>query len=310
MEHDLIALGETMVALAAPPGESLRQADRWLVDHAGAESNTCVGLARLGLRVSWVSRLGRDTAGDRILDALAAEGVDTTWVHRDPQRPTGVMLKDPDAGVRYYRSGSAASVMGPEVLDGVPAKQARAVLVTGVTALIGAAPHAAGIALLDTARGLRIVDPNLRQGLWGSDRRAELVRAFLDRSDLLLAGAGELEEILGGEGAAAKARGLEALARCAAALPRPDPDEGRAREVVVRGAAAIGVLADGVWRELDLRRGPAVDPIGAGDAFNAGYIAARLGGGTVDAALRSGARCGAAVTTSRSDTGGFPRTLE
>src|SRR5258707_186560 len=162
MDYDLIALGETMVALAAPPGESLRQADRWLADHAGAESNTCVGLARLGLRAAWVSCLGHDAAGDRILDAPQAEHAGTTWVRRDSLRPTGVMLKDRAAGVRYYRAGSAASAMGPDLLDGVPAQRARAVLVTGVTALIGAAPHAAGLALLEAGRHLRIVDPNLR----------------------------------------------------------------------------------------------------------------------------------------------------
>jgi sugar/nucleoside kinase (ribokinase family) len=82
------------------------------------------------------------------------------------------------------------------------------------------------------------------------------------------------------------------------------------REVVVRGATTVGVLGDGMWSEIDIRRGDAVDSIGAGDAFNAGYIAARLRGGTIDAALRSGARCGAAVTTSVSDTGGFPRTCD
>jgi hypothetical protein len=177
MEYDLIALGETMVALAAPPGESLRRADRWVVDHAGAESNTCVGLARLGLRVSWVSRLGHDAAGDRILDALAAEGVDTAWVGRDPYRPTGVMLKDPAAGVRYYRTGSAASVMGPEVLDGVPARQARAVLITGVTALIGAAPHAAGLAFLESAQRAR--EP--ARGRRRSDRRRRRLQRRLHR---------------------------------------------------------------------------------------------------------------------------------
>jgi 2-dehydro-3-deoxygluconokinase len=78
----------------------------------------------------------------------------------------------------------------------------------------------------------------------------------------------------------------------------------------VRNAATIGALADGSWTALDIRRGAAVDPIGAGDAFNAGYIAARLRGGTVDAALRAGARCGAAVTKAPSDTAGFPRTVE
>ena len=73
MEFDLIALGETMLALAPPAGSALRNSPTLLVDHAGAESNTCVGLARLGLRTAWVSRLGTDAAGDRILSAIRDE---------------------------------------------------------------------------------------------------------------------------------------------------------------------------------------------------------------------------------------------
>src|SRR4029434_7118871 len=110
MTVDLIALGETMIALAPPPGASVRTAAQLLVDHAGAESNTCVGLARLGFHVAWVSRLGTDAAGDRILDALASEGpgsIDTRWVGRDASRATGLMIKEPGAGVRYYRAASA-----------------------------------------------------------------------------------------------------------------------------------------------------------------------------------------------------------
>ena len=294
-----------MLALAPPAGEAIRDATTLLVDHAGAESNTCVGLARLRQRVAWVSRLGADAAGDRILHALAAESVDTRFVERDADRATGLMLKEPASGVRYYRRDSAASVMGPEVLDRVPVGNARAVLVTGVTALIGARPQAAALALLDRAHGLRIVDPNLRAGLWGSDRRAELVRPLIERCDLVLAGFDELEEILGAEGAgtaggAGKAGTAEALARCAAALGP--------REVVVRSAASVGAFGDGSWVEIEIHRDTAVDAVGAGDAFNAGYIAARLRGETIDAALRLGIRCGAAVTTSVSDTEGFPRT--
>ena len=296
MLYDLVALGETMIALSPPPGEIVRRAGYLLVDHAGAESNTCVGLARLGLRVAWVSRLGSDAAGERILENLSGEGIDTRWVGRDATRPTGLMLKEPGAGVRYYRTGSAASAMGPEVLDGVPIADARAVMVTGVTALIGPEPHAAGLALLGRARGLRIVDPNLRTGLWGSDRRVELVRPFIERCDLLLAGTSELAELFGAGGESAK----EAARHAASRGPK---------EVVVRGAGSVGVLTADGWQELEIRRDAAVDPIGAGDAFNAGYVAVRLRGGTIDDALRAGVRCGAAVTTLPSDTAGFPRDL-
>jgi 2-dehydro-3-deoxygluconokinase len=293
---DVIALGETMLALAPPPGESLRSCSGLLVDHAGAESNTCVGLSRLGLRVAWVSRLGSDAAGDRVLEALRSDGIDTTWVRRDPDRPTGLMLKEPAVGVRYYRTGSAASVLDSRDLANVPVASSRAVLVTGVTALIGPRPHAAGLALLASARGMRIVDPNLRAGLWGSDRRIELVGAFIERCDLLLAGAQELAELLGG-GAG------ESLARRAAARGP--------QEVVVRDARTVGALrSDGSWHDLPILRDAVVDPIGAGDAFNAGYIAVRLRNGSVEEALAAGVRCGASVTGSASDTSGFPHGID
>lgn len=293
-KYDLVAVGETMLALRPKPGHSLREADMLLVDHAGAESNTCVGLARLGFCVAWVSRLGADAAGDRILDAVRHEGVDTSWVRRDASRPTGLMLKDPGTGVQYYRTGSAASALGPEDLADVPVAQSRAVLVTGVTALIGPQPHAAGLSLLASARGLRIVDPNLRAGLWGSDRRAELVRPFVERCDLVLGGADELAELVGGDEPQDVAR------RCAARGPR---------EVVVRGTAQVCALGEDQWIEVDVPRESAVDAIGAGDAFNAGYIAVRLRGGTIGEAIRAGAYCGAAVTSAPSDTAAFPRAL-
>ena len=151
------------------------------------------------------------------------------------------------------------------------------------------------LALLERARGLRIVDPNLRQGLWGSDRRAELVRPLVERCDLLLSGAGRTGRDRGGR----KGRGQEGRrgeagegAAESEALAVSGDEAGPA-EVVVRGATLVGALADGVWREIAIRRGDAVDPVGAGDAFNAGYIAVRLRGGSIDEALKAGVHCGA-----------------
>ena len=294
--HDLIALGETMLALSPPPGASLHQAAVLHVDHAGAESNTCVGLARLGFRVAWVSRLGDDAAGERVLGALQSEGVDTRYVRRDPERPTGLLLKDAGRTVRYYRAGSAASVLAPEDLAGVPVAGARAVLVTGVTALIGPRPCEAALALLAGARGLRVVDPNLRRGLWGSERRAELVRGIVERCDLLLGSEEELGEIFGG------APPPELARRGAAHGPR---------EIVVRSGDRVGARGPGgEWVERDdPRSASAVDPVGAGDAFNAGYLAVRLRGGSIRDALRAGCHCGAAVASRLGDTAGFPTTL-
>jgi 2-dehydro-3-deoxygluconokinase len=292
--YDLIALGETMATFCPPTGTSLSDTSNLIVDHGGAESNTCVGLSRLGFKVAWISKLGADPLGDRVLGALKDEGVDTRWVGREASHPTGIMVKDPvNRRVHYYRAGSAASTLRPRDLDGVPVREARAVLVTGITAVIGADPQATAIALLEAGRCLRVVDPNLRGGLWGSARRAELILPLIKRSDLVLAGDQELAEIFG------PAEPGDLAQRCARVGPR---------EVVVRCDHKVGAWrTEGGWTELPIQSEPSSDPMGAGDAFNAGYIACCLQRKNVEDALRFAILCGRAVATSAGDTAGFPR---
>ena len=288
---DVIALGETMLSLVA--AGDLATASQLFVTHGGAESNTCVGLARLGLRPAWVSRVGTDPPGDRIVSALAGSDVDVGWVSRDEGRPTGVMLRDTVGTVRYYRTGSAASALTLADLDGVPFTTARAVFVTGITALIGETPRETALELLAQAGGLRVVDPNLRLGLWGSDRAVELIEPMIRCGDLVLGGITELAAFVGdGEPA-------EVARRCGALGPR---------EVVVKmGSAGAGVLDEaGRWHTHAPAPAAAVDPVGAGDAFNAGYLSARLDGEPPERALVRGTMCGAAVAACLGDTEGFP----
>lgn len=287
---DLIAVGETMLSLVAVDG-TVGTATRFRATHGGAESNTCVAAVRLGLRVAWVSRLGADPLGDRIVAALDAEGVDIRWVVRDPDRPTGVMLRDTTgAPAQYDRVGSAASVLAPDDLDGVPIAEARAVLVTGVTALLGEGPQRTAIALLERTRGLRVVDPNLRLGLWGSGRAGGLITPLIEHADLVLGGETELASLIG------EGRGVELARRCSKLGP--------SEVVLKRGRAGAAVLdQDGVWHEHPGSPVPDVDPVGAGDAFNAGYISARLAGASPSEALARGAACGARATSTFGDTG-------
>lgn len=286
--YDVIGLGETMLSLVARDGP-LERASAFAATHGGAESNALVALSRLGFRTAWISRLGDDPAGTRVREALEVEGVDLRWVRTDPARFTGLMLRDTRGGVRYWRTGSAASALDPAALDGVPIADARAVLVTGITAMLGAGPQAAAIALLDRAGGLRAVDPNLRPGLWGSDRAHELVMPLLERCDVVLGGERELASLVGGSGAGS-------ARRCAELGPN---------EVVVkRGADGAAVLEpDGAWRELSPSASDDVDPVGAGDAFNAGYLAARLEGASCLESLRAGAAAGAAAAGVLGDVG-------
>jgi 2-dehydro-3-deoxygluconokinase len=118
---------------------------------AGAESNFAVALARLGVDVTWVSRLGRDAFGDMIEAGLAAEGADLRLLQRD-DAPTGLFCKWRSGGasrVIYRRAHSAASRLRPAdvpeaALDGV-----RLVHLTGITMAIS---ETARELVLDVAR--------------------------------------------------------------------------------------------------------------------------------------------------------------
>jgi 2-dehydro-3-deoxygluconokinase len=284
---DVIALGETMLSLVAVDGD-LASATVFSATHGGAESNACVELAARGLRPAWVSRLGADPAGDRIRGWLEDAGVDLTWVATDPDRPTGLMLRDTAGGVRYWRGGSAASAISPADLRGVPVEAARAVIVTGITAMLGVEPARAATALLDRARGTRLVDLNIRSGLWGSARARELLSPLVERCDVLVGSADELRTVGPGEG--------EELARACASLGP--------REVVVRSTDRVAALDDaGRWVVHDAIHHAEVDPVGAGDAFDAAYLATRLAGGAIAEALATGADAGALVATGLGDTG-------
>ena len=106
----VLTLGETMALLDPVEEGEPRLGMSFTLRFAGAESNFAVALARLGVDVTWVSRLGRDAFGDMIETGLALEGIDLRWLTRD-DAPTGLFCKWRSGGssrVVYRRAGSAA----------------------------------------------------------------------------------------------------------------------------------------------------------------------------------------------------------
>ena len=124
---DVITFGEAMVLLSPLDVPHLEMAASLHLSVGGAESNAAIGLARLGHRVSWVSRLGADPFGSRVLKAIRGEGIDVSRVEQDPAAPTGLMFKEVRPGnatkVFYYRKSSAAAALrkaaGDEGLSGM-----------------------------------------------------------------------------------------------------------------------------------------------------------------------------------------------
>jgi 2-dehydro-3-deoxygluconokinase len=291
---DLLTVGEPLVCLTA--SGRLAASPGLTKSIGGAEANVAIGLARLGLRPGYVSRVGADPFGDEIMRTLRGEGVDVSRVQRSPARPTGLMVKElrspRDVRVHYYRQGSAVT----ELAGIGEAPSARHVHATGITLALGSGPAAAVGELLAAARAMGAsvsFDPNIRLKLWSLDDAVPALREVLPQvDDLLLSEA----EALALTGAAALDDALRRLAGL-----------GIARVVVRRGAGGAVGTGDGGRVEVAAEAsGPVVDCVGAGDAFTTGYLFERLRGATFAAAMATGAWAAGHVVAHLGDYEGLP----
>ena len=105
---EVVTLGECMAVLYPPEPITLDGATTLLLDIGGAESNLAIWLQRQGHTARFISRVGDDPFGQRIIGTLADCGVDTTFVTADATAPTGVFFREwlPDGTRRvyYYRA--------------------------------------------------------------------------------------------------------------------------------------------------------------------------------------------------------------
>lgn len=289
----VVTVGESLGLLVASRVGRLELVPSMDLGFGGAESNVAIGLARLGVPTTWMGRIGDDALGRLIERQLRAEGV-VPSVTRDPDASTGLMLKErPAAGasaVSYYRSGSAGSRLAPEHLDLDRIRAARVLHVTGITAAISQSARAALDAAIDAAReaGTTVsFDVNHRSRLWGVDEAAVAYRELAARADLVFAGEEEAELLTGERQPQAQTDAISAL--------------GPRQVVVKRGVdGAIG-LADGERAERRAFAVDAIDSVGAGDAFVAGYLAELLAGASLADRLRTAAACGAIACTAPGD---------
>src|SRR5690554_4703721 len=98
MDHiDVLCVGEAMAQLTPLDGRPVEAAETFQLTAAGAESNVAIGLAQLGYRATWLGRVGDDGLGRRVVQEIAAEGVDVSQVEIDLVAPTGLFVKSPTA---------------------------------------------------------------------------------------------------------------------------------------------------------------------------------------------------------------------
>ncbi|WP_396287761.1 sugar kinase [Amycolatopsis sp. PS_44_ISF1] len=275
----------------AEPGPP-EQVRRWLRTIGGAESNVACHLPALGVRSGWVSAVGDDPFGRALVREIAAAGVDVSGVSVDPVRPTGLYVKESGAHgspVRYYRAGSAASGMGPGLLPGLDLGDVRVLHLSGITPALSESCLALVRALLDAPRGDTLVsfDVNHRPALWAG-RDAAVLAELAARADIVLTGDDEAARVWGtGEPARLRER-LPAVGTLVV-------KHGEHGATLVEGSAPP-VFAPALRVDV-------VEPVGAGDAFAAGFLAATLRGADPATRLRRGHLQAAATLLTHDDVG-------
>jgi 2-dehydro-3-deoxygluconokinase len=298
----VVALGEPLIVMLPDRRGPLRTVPTFERGLAGAECNALLGMARLGASCGLISRLGDDEFGEFARETLRAGGVDVSRCAMDAARPTGIYFKErsalgADARPIYYRSGSAATALEPAHVDDDYLRGAGIVITTGITAMLSQSAYETVEHALRTAHeagATTAFDPNLRPHLWGRERAAELLRPLLAHVDVYLGGERETEQLLERTG-----------------TPQDLAEEIRSlgpREVIIKRGdrGAVSLTHDG-WHEEPPFRAGCEEPVGAGDAFNAGYLYFRHRGVPASDAMRVGAICASAVCASRGDFETFPR---
>ncbi|MEW2475917.1 sugar kinase [Micromonospora gifhornensis] len=296
---DVLTLGEALVSLRS--SGPLALGGPLTMHLAGAETNVAIGLARLGHRAAWVGRVSDDELGEFVLRQLRAEGVGADGVRRDPDRPAGLMFLERRTAdlsrVQYQRTGSAGSALTCDDVAGPLAAGARVLHLSGITPAVSDSAREATMfaARQAAAAGITVsLDVNYRARLWSRDAARAVLTPLAGYASIVIASVDELDLVAG-----------------------PGTDEpGVVAELLGRGVQTVLVKLGADGARAYTRDGAqhlaavpvtAVDTVGAGDAFTAGYLSGHLDGLDLRDRLRRAVALGAFAVTAHGDWEGLPR---
>ena len=274
-----IFVGEAMLELRQSAGA-------WQLGYGGDTLNTAIHLARAGLPTAYLTALGNDPFSADLTAQWAGEGIDTSLILTDPSRNPGLYAITTDAdGERsftYWRSASAAKALFS--LDGLDAALDKALqgdmLGFSLISLAILPPQGRArllaLAAQFKALGKQVVfDGNYRPRLWTSIEEAQAARDAAIATATIGLPTLEDETALSGESHA------DAVAAHWQGL-------GCGETIVKLGAKGARMPDGRIIPPPEVLK--PVDTSGAGDAFNGGYLGARLTGQSIEAAVLAGHR--------------------
>ncbi|MFB6106017.1 MAG: bifunctional 2-dehydro-3-deoxygluconokinase/2-dehydro-3-deoxygalactonokinase [Halobacteriaceae archaeon] len=289
---DLVTFGEIMLRLSPPGQQRLELASELEFRAAGAEANVAVNAHRLGAPTTYMTKLPDNPLGRKVRATLARHGVDLSVIWSDEGRQGTYYIEQAGSprgtNVVYDRANAAVTTATPAELDTDAVADAEIFFTCGITPALSETLRETTPALLEHAREngtTTAFDVNYRSKVWSHDEAGAAIREFLPSVDVLVTAARDARTVLGYDGEA------PAIAESLAA------DWSFETVIVTRGAEGAVAVHDGDLVEQGAFPADTHDPIGTGDAFVGGFLARRLQGDGVPAALEYGAATAALKRT-------------
>lgn len=285
---DAITMGESMIAFEAQDYGPLREAKLFQKWVGGAEDNFAIGMARLGFKCGWFSRLGNDEFGKEVYRTIKGEGIDVSRAIFDSDAQTGIFFVERraygDYKCYFYRRSSAASLISPDDIDQDYIKHSRIVYLTGITPVLSDSARRATEKVLQIAienNQTIIFDPNLRLRLCDIATARSILIPMMQKSDYVLPGESELKLLM-------DCQGLSAAIDKAHSL-------GISNLVVKTGVeGAVLACSDKKAKNVaGFRLKNPISSMGAGDCFGAGFVAGLLKEQPMEQCVRWGNALGA-----------------
>lgn len=296
---NILTIGDAMITFNPHNNGPLRFVQSFSRSVGGAELNFAIGCARLQLGSTWISRLGNDEFGKVIYNFARGEGVNMRHVQMVDGYPTSLNFKETqqtgENKTFYYRHQTPIATIKMTDITNDLLNDVSLLHISGV--FLALLPQNLNLVLhlLTIAKAKNIpvsFDPNIRLKLWSLDDAKSAYEKIYPFVDLFLAGKEELELLL-------LNTAIETLATFAKQYD--------IKEFVMKdGKNGSKLYFEGTWYEKEAFEVHAVDTVGAGDGFDAGYVYSYLNNFNPEKKLTFANAVGALVTTVMGDNEGLP----
>ena len=305
---DVITFGEAMVRLSPPHFQRLEQAHSLDIQVGGGELNVAVGVSRLGLTSTWVSRLPKNALARMLENRVRQAGVDTSQVVWTEGGRVGIYFVEFGASPRpssvlYDRSYSAITTIKPGEVDWKKVfAGAKWFHTSGITPALSDSAAAVTREAMEAAKRAGVTvsyDLNYRGKLWSPDKAQLVQEPLMEFVDVLITTEEDTDVVfkikasgttddkgftaISSESYKEVAQSLQEKFKfkAVAITLRENPLVWRNTWTAI--AYADGKFYDDIKYDLEL-----VDRVGGGDSFSAGFIYGFLTKNSYDAAVRYG----------------------